>query len=431
MTAPATLPLGADSEISARKNDLAGFQHPAARLGWLLAHVKPPFTIGIGGEWGTGKSSLIHMALESLPADKIQVRRLDAWLFRHESNLGLPLIGALLAALAGEESRGIELKKRMYQALLIQGGFSSRWGEISVSDLEKLIDRIDRDMSANAELLAEPERFREDFDELVALALKLKGGERLVVVIENLDHCLPEGVLDFLERFQHFFKSGKCVLLAPVNEAALRAALAERLGAEGEAEAAAYVDRMLDAVFPCPVPRPAEAARYLLGRLKELVGQAEGAQGLRPERWDSLAPFFLAPANANLRRLNAAARQLSTLFLLYAPMIEEGPEYFLLHYLRQYHPRARRALELHGPALASALASATAEACQIMGQPFSEEKAASLAGRFGAEAASLAGDRGLVLLLANLALNAQRAQKTLSELLTDRAAKLERALSLA
>ena len=47
-------------------NDVFGFTPIADQLNLALQNTSPPFTIGIFGEWGCGKTSFLEMIRESL-----------------------------------------------------------------------------------------------------------------------------------------------------------------------------------------------------------------------------------------------------------------------------------------------------------------------------------------------------------------------------
>ncbi|WP_433261329.1 P-loop NTPase fold protein [Actinosynnema sp. CS-041913] len=65
-----------------------------------------PFTIGVFGEWGTGKTSLMRMVERNLAADENVVTVwFNAWRYEQEEPPIVPLVGTIVRAL--EEHAGL------------------------------------------------------------------------------------------------------------------------------------------------------------------------------------------------------------------------------------------------------------------------------------------------------------------------------------
>ena len=107
-----------DREISSAEDDAFGHRHFAKALESLIeSHEnEPPFSVGLLGKWGTGKSSIKEMYLQSLYDDrtknekgKIRSERFhtisfNAWRFGGE-NIKRALLRHVFLALGGEETR--------------------------------------------------------------------------------------------------------------------------------------------------------------------------------------------------------------------------------------------------------------------------------------------------------------------------------------
>ena len=107
-----------DREISSAEDDAFGHRHFAKALESLIESPKnePPFSVGLLGKWGTGKSSIKEIYLRSLHDDrtknekgKIRSERFhtinfNAWRFGGE-NIKRALLRHVFLALGGEETR--------------------------------------------------------------------------------------------------------------------------------------------------------------------------------------------------------------------------------------------------------------------------------------------------------------------------------------
>src|SRR5690349_19168436 len=82
------------------QNDLLNFRRYVDPLISILTSENPqtPFTIGIFGPWGGGKSSLLMMLKERLETDypeEFVCVDFNPWIYRNEPNLLVPLLHTL------------------------------------------------------------------------------------------------------------------------------------------------------------------------------------------------------------------------------------------------------------------------------------------------------------------------------------------------
>jgi len=103
-----------DNEADA---DLLGFQHLVAGVLSIVHNdALLPATIGVFGDWGSGKSSLLKMAAEELKKDEANlVLTFNGWLFEGYGDAKTALMGNILDALAEDktllpEAKGLALK---------------------------------------------------------------------------------------------------------------------------------------------------------------------------------------------------------------------------------------------------------------------------------------------------------------------------------
>ncbi|MFF5232361.1 P-loop NTPase fold protein [Dactylosporangium sp. NPDC000521] len=166
-----------------------------------------PFTIGVFGAWGSGKSSLLGMVEERLadshPGGFVCVR-FNPWVHRREPNLLIPLLHALRDQLNQDpKHRFVESVKRLgviLANLAIDETLKHLTG--NVVNLEK-IDQLARryadargvvesqTRNLRAMLQAEADRINEQ-------------NARLVFFVDDLDRCEPDHIIDLLESVKLF-----------------------------------------------------------------------------------------------------------------------------------------------------------------------------------------------------------------------------------
>jgi hypothetical protein len=76
-----------DGVLRDLEQDIFGHKHIADAVVDSILHTDPPFTIGIFGGWGTGKSSLLKIIDSKLSSNNIATATIDAWRYSSADNL--------------------------------------------------------------------------------------------------------------------------------------------------------------------------------------------------------------------------------------------------------------------------------------------------------------------------------------------------------
>ncbi len=203
-----------------------------------------PSTIGVYGDWGSGKSSLINMSIASLKGNKdTECIYFNGWLFEDYEDAKTALLGNILDTIESNRSLGDNAKKciaGLYKSLdkmklvknsirfggaFLTGG-SSLVAEFAISNAldnmlsskesivkDDLMEAIKAELT-DKELREDLNSFRDNFDKL----LKEAKIDRLVVFIDELDRCSPNTILDTLEAIRLFLYVGRTVFIIGADE---------------------------------------------------------------------------------------------------------------------------------------------------------------------------------------------------------------------
>ena len=205
-----------------------------------------PASIGIYGDWGSGKSSLMYMCKERLTKadDKIKCLVFNGWLFENYEDAKTAILGTILDEISKEESLSEKAKdiiKGLYKSvdkfkivkgtlkygtdLLLTGGIGSLFnitaGAISKKvqenvedfELKKIYSNIFDELN-NKELREDIRKFQKEF----ATLLEESKISRLVVFVDELDRCRPDTILDTLEAIKLFLFEGKVAFVIGADE---------------------------------------------------------------------------------------------------------------------------------------------------------------------------------------------------------------------
>ena len=190
-----------------------------------------PATIGVYGDWGSGKSSLMKMVKNALDTDDNTLTvEFNGWLFEGYEDAKTALCGSILDEMHKHEKRFAKAKNKVKALLdkvdggkllskgvkygldfLLTGGIGTvteltltglisavkqRAGDVSEDEIKKVVDALKADDTKRAEIKNFRKTFKEIFEDCK--------GERLVVLIDELDRCTPDTILDIFEAIRLF-----------------------------------------------------------------------------------------------------------------------------------------------------------------------------------------------------------------------------------
>jgi hypothetical protein len=214
-----------------------------------------PFTIGILGEWGVGKTSLMQTMFEKLEAKRNGVIPVwfNAWRCERERNLAIiPLLEALM-------------------------------GEIKDKDLKKTITNIAKSITLKCGPIEfEPgkvgsqNQVEEDlyYDNLKAIETTLeKTDKKIVVFIDDLDRCAPDKILEVLESTKVFLDIKGFVYVLGLNSEVVVKAIDQKyeaMGINGED----YLEKIVQIPFRIPDWNVSDRGEFLTDLIDKEIDSA-------------------------------------------------------------------------------------------------------------------------------------------------------------
>ncbi len=241
------------------KVDLLNYEAIAATIvGLVVDRPDVPLTVGVHGDWGAGKSSLLEMVEHSL-AEKHGVLciKFNGWRFQGFEDAKIVLLEGLVGELVAKQtlvSKTSEKVKELFRRIdwlkVAKKGAGYAWNTFSglptpdqVKAITDILSRLRSDPSQfttkdNMETAlhevtsilkpAEPkhvpeevEEFRKEFDSL----LKEAGVDRLVVLVDDLDRCLPDTAIETLEAIRLFVFTSRTAFIIAADEAMIEYAV--------------------------------------------------------------------------------------------------------------------------------------------------------------------------------------------------------------
>ena len=225
-----------DSET---KSDYLNFDYLIDAVESIAMDAKlTPSTIGVYGDWGSGKSSLMQMVEEKIMAEHKKDAcciRFNGWLFEGYEDAKTAFCGSILDALRTEKTIPAQVKTRITKLLkkvdgkkiLMKGGsvaldilLTGGLGSITYLTIDAITNALkDKLTNANAadiknvlkDVLTENKNqstsnrndikiFQEEFKKI----LDESKIEHLVIFVDELDRCTPDTVLDIFAAMRLF-----------------------------------------------------------------------------------------------------------------------------------------------------------------------------------------------------------------------------------
>lgn len=329
-----------------------------------------PLTIGVHGDWGAGKSSVLEMIEAGFSGDgEVLCLKFNGWRFQGFEDAKIALIEGIVTGL-------VESRPALTRAsIAVKDVFNSiDWLKVAkksgglaltaftgiptpdqistiVSTLNGMLD--DPGQFANKESLTaaidgvksilkpaetknvpeEIEAFRKAFDQL----LKDAGIEQLVVLIDDLDRCLPDTAIETLEAIRLFVFTARTAFVIAADEAMIEYAvrkhfpdLPETTGPRDYARN--YLEKLIQVPFRIPALGETETRIYVtlllagaeLGEDDSGYAELIKAARLRLKRpWES-APLDAATVNKALGDKAAKAHNAMMLSDQIGPILASG-----------------------------------------------------------------------------------------------------------
>lgn len=179
-----------------------------------------PCSIGIFGDWGSGKSSLMGMVEEKYKDEKnVLVIKFNGWLFEGYEDAKTVLMGRIVDEIISKRTLGekamkaaarllkrIDLLKLSGSAIKYGVGFATMGpaglAAVSVTDMLGKVKEIDYEAYIKERKEGNPEQnlrsniqeFHENFKELIHET----NIEKIVVLIDDLDRCSPDTIISLV-----------------------------------------------------------------------------------------------------------------------------------------------------------------------------------------------------------------------------------------
>ncbi len=192
-------------------------------LDQVLLKMELPNSFGIYGNWGSGKSTMIHYILKHIENAPITYSSVTAVYFepwKYEYSSHKDLLFALLSAIKQKS----ELEKSVWKTimtdvLVVASGVARKISVVDAQDTVADFELVEGKVFKEHELwVNKVQKFKEDFQIIVDQTLQKNNSKKLIVFIDDLDRCLPENAVNLLEGIKNFLSVDKVLFIFAIDK---------------------------------------------------------------------------------------------------------------------------------------------------------------------------------------------------------------------
>ena len=307
--------------------DLLGFKVHADLLIDVIKDDKVlPVTIGVFGDWGSGKSSIVKIIEEELGklTDGTFVLYFNGWVFEGYDDAKAALLETIIKAFADNKKFSSKIKDqtiKLFKSVkwmrvlglgfknivlptataYFTGGLSlipflaQSLAKVNPGELaEKLNEENaeeylksfikENDQSDETILVRE---FRDDFAKMI----EKSGIKKLVVLIDDLDRCTPDRIIENLEAIKLFLNVPKTAFVIGADPRIVRHAIEYRYNAKIEESNSRIVDDYLEKLIQIPYHLPKLSDSEVETYISLLVAKSEFEEKVLKKILDSFQKY--------------------------------------------------------------------------------------------------------------------------------------------
>jgi hypothetical protein len=278
------------------------------QLRTAIENTETPFVFGVLGDWGTGKTSALNLLKDSFITKKGDRTYFipiwfNAWFYENEANIVYPLLYAIKKDYQ-QRLKGIDEAKKLGDGLLkVVAASTLALTDVGlrvvskhfIGDAMKLSD-IQEQVKDVLENPGEVEKVLSSWADQVSilsnayqslidsyaaeLAATLKDVSqddiRFVILIDDLDRCLPQTAVTILESIKNFLSANRCVYVFGLNPKVVYQGI--KVKYQGlDIDGREYLEKILNYSFYVPEPSVDDVYSFAIKSLEGLLPESERA----------------------------------------------------------------------------------------------------------------------------------------------------------
>jgi len=269
-----------DKPIITLNQDLLKVEKYSLALSNFIIRSDTPITVGLQGEWGTGKTSLMSLLLEDFNEKNIACSWVNTWeysLFRNANETTPGVLRGMLEKLKEScKSRGIwtlkdDTEEKFKSAARFLGGLAN---QIVAKQTGIDVKGASAVSGNNQKSTAEVAEIKALIKDLIKDLINDPKNpiEKVVFFVDDLDRIPPGDAVEVLEALKNIFDIPNCVFILAIDYDIVVKGLESKFGPktdENEREFRSFFDKIIQVPFSMPTGTY-DVENFLVEKLKDL-----------------------------------------------------------------------------------------------------------------------------------------------------------------
>ena len=251
-----------DKPIEKNSEDKLKMSRYSAVLSNFIKQGDTPLTVGLQGEWGTGKTSMLYMLLEHFKKENIATSWVNTWeysMFRNPSETTPAILKGMLTNLKisceneGKwtiEAKSIDNYKKVFKFL---GNVANQVISNQTGVDLKSASSSEGAMREQAEIA----EIKKEIENIITKLIEDKNNDykKVVFLVDDLDRIPPEQAVEVLESLKNLFDVPNCVFVLAIDYDVVVKGLESKFGKkteENEREFRSFFDKIIQVPFSMP-----------------------------------------------------------------------------------------------------------------------------------------------------------------------------------
>lgn len=299
----------ADRPVIDESEDLLDYKIFAEKIKTAIYKTPPPFVYGLFGDWGTGKTSILKMVEKLLnkevdePTEDILYVPIwfDVWEYENEISVMYPLLHMIKKShkqRLGQhlsETSFVEKSKTFGKAMVLTGadgllrattkkvfGEAIKLADVtsSLASLEDFGSQVEGILSTYVNTV---EQIKKDFSSLltsyaedlsklpvIQKAKIEKHNIKFVILIDDLDRCLPETTITILEGIKNYLSVEQAIFFLGINHKVIFKAIKWKYNGM-DINGRDYLEKIINMPFSVPIPSTQLISKFAKKMINEQV----------------------------------------------------------------------------------------------------------------------------------------------------------------